>query len=104
MVVGDVGISAVATIISAAVAAIISAVVVTAIIATNGGDDEFVGTRGGGVEATNLQEVLTFDVAMREAEVCVLAAVVVVEEDITCLLYTSPSPRDQRGSRMPSSA
>ena len=26
------------------------------------------------------------------------------EEYITCLLYTSPSPRDQRGSRMPSSA
>ena len=25
-------------------------------------------------------------------------------EDWTCLLYTSPSPRDQRGSRMPSSA
>ena len=24
--------------------------------------------------------------------------------DETCLLYTSPSPRDQRGSRMPSSA
>ena len=24
--------------------------------------------------------------------------------DRTCLLYTSPSPRDQRGSRMPSSA
>ena len=24
--------------------------------------------------------------------------------DIGCLLYTSPSPRDQRGSRMPSSA
>ena len=23
---------------------------------------------------------------------------------ISCLLYTSPSPRDQRGSRMPSSA
>ena len=23
---------------------------------------------------------------------------------ITCLLYTSPSPRDQRGARMPSSA
>ena len=33
----------------------------------------------------------------------------VVEMDIpyasfSCLLYTSPSPRDQRGSRMPSSA
>ena len=26
------------------------------------------------------------------------------ELSITCLLYTSPSPRDQRGSRMPSSA
>ena len=25
-------------------------------------------------------------------------------ESLTCLLYTSPSPRDQRGSRMPSSA
>ena len=27
-----------------------------------------------------------------------------VKQDATCLLYTSPSPRDQRGSRMPSSA
>ena len=27
-----------------------------------------------------------------------------LEWDGTCLLYTSPSPRDQRGSRMPSSA
>ena len=27
-----------------------------------------------------------------------------VEQQLTCLLYTSPSPRDQRGSRMPSSA
>ena len=26
------------------------------------------------------------------------------DEDDICLLYTSPSPRDQRGSRMPSSA
>ena len=26
------------------------------------------------------------------------------EEFASCLLYTSPSPRDQRGSRMPSSA
>ena len=25
-------------------------------------------------------------------------------KNICCLLYTSPSPRDQRGSRMPSSA
>ena len=27
-----------------------------------------------------------------------------VAPDMACLLYTSPSPRDQRGSRMPSSA
>ena len=27
-----------------------------------------------------------------------------VNPDVSCLLYTSPSPRDQRGSRMPSSA
>ena len=26
------------------------------------------------------------------------------EQERGCLLYTSPSPRDQRGSRMPSSA
>ena len=32
------------------------------------------------------------------------AAVVVDNREWTCLLYTSPSPRDQRGSRMPSSA
>ena len=29
---------------------------------------------------------------------------VLKEQAIACLLYTSPSPRDQRGSRMPSSA
>ena len=35
-----------------------------------------------------------------------LAGNVVVDpsKTFTCLLYTSPSPRDQRGSRMPSSA
>ena len=27
-----------------------------------------------------------------------------IDETEACLLYTSPSPRDQRGSRMPSSA
>ena len=29
---------------------------------------------------------------------------VLATENTICLLYTSPSPRDQRGSRMPSSA
>ena len=32
-----------------------------------------------------------------------LMGVVQLDDEI-CLLYTSPSPRDQRGSRMPSSA
>ena len=27
-----------------------------------------------------------------------------MDDGLICLLYTSPSPRDQRGSRMPSSA
>ena len=33
-----------------------------------------------------------------------LALAILVEQMRRCLLYTSPSPRDQRGSRMPSSA
>ena len=33
-----------------------------------------------------------------------VASLVSRPDVITCLLYTSPSPRDQRGSRMPSSA
>ena len=34
----------------------------------------------------------------------VLAAIYSATSIMSCLLYTSPSPRDQRGSRMPSSA
>ena len=33
-----------------------------------------------------------------------IAAKKAYEQLVNCLLYTSPSPRDQRGSRMPSSA
>ena len=37
--------------------------------------------------------------------VCIYTSVITWLYGIgTCLLYTSPSPRDQRGSRMPSSA
>ena len=39
-----------------------------------------------------------------EARVRVDATSTELVNDGTCLLYTSPSPRDQRGSRMPSSA
>ena len=34
----------------------------------------------------------------------VIALVLSLTDYAICLLYTSPSPRDQRGSRMPSSA
>ena len=34
----------------------------------------------------------------------VVLYVVIFATGVACLLYTSPSPRDQRGSRMPSSA
>ena len=34
----------------------------------------------------------------------VIALIVKIEAEITCLLYTSPSPRDRTRSRMPSSA
>ena len=37
-------------------------------------------------------------------EVMTLSTYPLVTHHGTCLLYTSPSPRDQRGSRMPSSA
>ena len=33
-----------------------------------------------------------------------LYSLTAVQMDTSCLLYTSPSPRDQRGSRMPSSS
>ena len=37
--------------------------------------------------------------------VVIIAGITLIQRMIyTCLLYTSPSPRDQRGSRMPSSA
>ena len=48
------------------------------------------------------------DITQREMDLA--RSIQVVTEEIvlklgnTCLLYTSPSPRDQRGSRMPSSA
>ena len=41
----------------------------------------------------------------KEAKILVIAGLVEVWGNaLGCLLYTSPSPRDQRGSRMPSSA
>ena len=44
---------------------------------------------------------VTFDIEGMNA---LAGRVELVERYYDCLLYTSPSPRDQRGSRMPSSA
>ena len=50
------------------------------------------------IAAQKKREKLVAQYAEKRAE---LKAIV---KSPTCLLYTSPSPRDQRGSRMPSSA
>ena len=47
------------------------------------------------------QQIADFEANELEVEASNLAA---GDPRLTCLLYTSPSPRDQRGSRMPSSA
>ena len=48
------------------------------------------------------QSSVLFQAGIISADVCL--AVTGNDETNICLLYTSPSPRDQRGSRMPSSA
>ena len=47
-------------------------------------------------------EQLELEVGLKDQELEL--AELVIEDFKSCLLYTSPSPRDQRGSRMPSSA
>ena len=44
------------------------------------------------------------DVELKDCHTNCMAADLFTKHFINCLLYTSPSPRDQRGSRMPSSA
>ena len=44
------------------------------------------------IKAHNSDELRTYNMGLNQFSA------------MTCLLYTSPSPRDQRGSRMPSSA
>ena len=55
------------------------------------------------LEKADFRTVVAFtgEEAIGRAEIEIPDLVVV---DWICLLYTSPSPRDQRGSRMPSSA
>ena len=69
------------------------------ILPLNFGEQEIFGVRFGG--GTLVQEFLaeTTTADIPEEGICD-----VTRQNFTCLLYTSPSPRDQRGSRMPSSA
>ena len=46
-------------------------------------------------------EIDTLEIPKKEEEKTAIKA---AEENIVCLLYTSPSPRDDELSRMPSSA
>ena len=56
-------------------------------------------------EAPNIAPVAMDDVAPNSVAIGDSITINVLANDVdSCLLYTSPSPRDQRGSRMPSSA
>ena len=48
-----------------------------------------------------MREMGTVPLLTREGEIKIAKR---IEEGISCLLYTSPSPRDRQKSRMPSSA
>ena len=57
-----------------------------------------------GVTLEDNQGVITFTGKLGNMSLEIHKDVDINKDDSTCLLYTSPSPRDQRGSRMPSSA
>ena len=44
------------------------------------------------------------DIVANLVGILIILVVILGTQSQACLLYTSPSPRDQRGSRMPSSA
>ena len=53
------------------------------------------------IEGVNYEVTTAFSI---DADVAGFGDVGLRHQNLHCLLYTSPSPRDQRGSRMPSSA
>ncbi|WP_460379511.1 hypothetical protein, partial [Staphylococcus aureus] len=52
--------------------------------------------------STRVRSSAASDVYKRQAHACITSNTQVISN--SCLLYTSPSPRDMRRSRMPSSA
>ena len=53
-------------------------------------------------QANNITEVMSGTIKSAFSLLCQADEIIIHPQ--RCLLYTSPSPRDQRGSRMPSSA
>ena len=47
---------------------------------------------------------ITGNLLVKGTQTTVNSATLEIDDNIICLLYTSPSPRDKRQSRMPSSA
>ena len=65
--------------------------------------DRFTTPSAGGWRDVMINYRLKGDSHVCEVQIC-HNSLVVARKGLPCLLYTSPSPRDQRGSRMPSSA
>ena len=89
--------------------AVVAAIICVALIALyrplvfSSADPEVAAARGVPVRALNMIFAVLVGLAAAQA-VQVVGALLVLSLLITCLLYTSPSPRDATLSRMPSSA
>ena len=68
--------------------------------------DKIQDCRDAGAAVQNLLnlDIKPSDIMTRKAFENSITVVITLGGSTNCLLYTSPSPRDQRGSRMPSSA
>ena len=67
------------------------------------GDDHWTATREDDLDGVGASDWVTSTAAIG-GDANVVRVRMTWDRDYPCLLYTSPSPRDQRGSRMPSSA
>ena len=69
---------------------------------------EYTGKIVNGLTETELRHEMSFPVNNEKELKKIMDlnkwSLISTNKHINCLLYTSPSPRDQRGSRMPSSA
>ena len=92
--------------------AVVAEVLFLALGATNSPSCKFINVNDFFAVGTNFGVLVDPVLVQLVIKICNLPAAVPTDENDlsfseklgTCLLYTSPSPRDQRGSRMPSSA